>query len=160
MSRLTNPLTRSLAVATFLGAVALVGPAYAASTTDQQAATPVAAASPVTHDRGVETRINRLHAKLHITAAQEPQWAIVAQAMRDNAKNMVALITERSANAKVMTAMDDLRSYEKLAAAHEDGLKAFIPVFQTLYDSMSDDQKKVADAAFRNHGSHEKHRKV
>jgi len=79
--------------------------------------------------------------------------------MRDNAKNMDALIKERSTNAKTMTAIDDLRSYEKLAAAHEDGLKTFIPLFSTLYEAMSDDQKKSADAVFRSHGHHHRHGK-
>ncbi|HLN23546.1 MAG TPA: Spy/CpxP family protein refolding chaperone, partial [Patescibacteria group bacterium] len=105
----------------------------------------------------VEKRIHELHGKLHISAGQEPQWTIVAQTMRDNAKNMDALIKERSANSKSMTAIDDLRSYEKLAAAHEDGLKVFLPVFAALYDSMPDDQKKIADAVFRSRAPHPKH---
>jgi hypothetical protein len=146
--------------AAFLGAFALAGTCYAASSTDASApaATPAAKSSSgkmsaVDH---VEKRISELHAKLHITAAQETQWATVAQAMRDNAQNMDALIKDRSAQATKMTAVEDLVSYEKLAAAHEDGLKKFIPVFQTLYDGMSDAQKKSADAAFRGHAPHGK----
>jgi len=163
MFRLTSPVTRTLAAATFLGTVALAGASYGASRTDATAppATLVAAdsaskMSPVDH---VEKRINELHAKLHITAAQESQWATVAQAMRDNAQNMDALIKDRASHGKTMTAIHDLNSYEKLSAAHEDGLKKFIPVFQTLYDGMSDEQRKSADAAFRGHGSHERHEK-
>jgi len=152
----TNSLTRALAVATLLGTVALAGSSYA------QTATPVAtenAAKTASLDR-IEKRINDLHGKLHITAAQETQWTAVAQAMRDNAKSMDALIKDRSANAGAMTAMDSLRSYQKLAEAHEDGLKKFIPAFQSLYDKMSADQQTAADAAFRSHGSHEKHNKI
>jgi len=160
MFRLTTPITRTLSAAAFLGAVALAGPALAASSS--VAATPIAtesAAKPTHMDR-VEKRIGDLHAKLHISAAQESQWASVAQAMRDNAKSMDTLIKERTANAKAMTAIDDLRSYAKLAEAHEDGLKKFIPVFQALYDSMSDEQKKNADATFRSHESHERHKRT
>ncbi len=164
MFRLTNPVTRTLAATAFLGAITFAGAAYAASGTDAAApaATPVATGSPakMAPMDQVEKRIGDLHRKLRITAAQETQWAAVAQAMRDNAQTMDALIKDRSANAKTMTAVEDLVSYEKLAAAHEDGLKKFVPVFQTLYDGMSDEQKKSADAAFRSHGSHEMHKKV
>ena len=149
----TISLTRTLAAATLLGTVALAGSGYA------QTATPVAsedAAKTGTLDH-IEKRISKLHDKLHITAAQETQWIAVAQTMRDNAESMDALIKDRSANAGAMTAMDSLRSYQKLAEAHEDGLKKFIPAFQSLYDKMSADQQKAADAAFRSHGSHEKH---
>jgi hypothetical protein len=158
MLRLTNSVTRALTAVTFLGTITLAGATYAASNTDSQSVTQVAAvpAKAATRDH-VEQRISGLHHKLHISAAQEAQWAVVAQAMRDNAHSMDSLIKERSANAKSMTAVDDLVSYEKLAAAHEDGLKAFIPLFQALYDSMTADQKKIADAAFRGHGPHEKH---
>ena len=157
MFRPNNSLPRALAAATLLlGTVALAGPSYA------KTATPVAtedAAKTSPSDR-IEKRISDLHGKLRITAAQETQWTAVAQAMRDNAKTMDALIKDRSANAGAMTAMDSLRSYEKLADAHEDGLKKFIPAFQSLYDKLSADQQKAADAAFRSHGSHEKHNKV
>jgi len=159
MYRLTFPLTRAFTVATFLGAVALAGPAFAADATEVPAAT----AGP-TGDHGkafspdrVEKRIAALHGKLRISSAQEPQWKVVAQAMRDNAKTMEALIMDRSAHAKTMTAVDDLLSYEKIAEAHDSGLKAFIPLFQSLYDGMSVEQKASADAAFRGHGPHGKH---
>ena len=149
----TISLTRTLAAATLLGTVALASSSYA------QTATPVAtedAARTAKLDH-IEKRISNLHDKLHITAAQETQWTAVAQTMRDNATSMDALIKDHSANAGAMTAIDSLRSYQKLAEAHEDGLKKFIPAFQSLYDKMSADQQKAADVAFRSHGSHEKH---
>jgi hypothetical protein len=48
-----------------------------------------------------------------------------------------------------MNAVDDLRSYEQIAAAHETGLQKLIPVFQALYDQMSDPQKKTVDTVFQ-----------
>ena len=153
MFRFTTPVTRALTVATFLGASTLAGHALAAS--GAEAAAPVAT-SAVTHGETkvavpgrVDKRIAELHYKFHISAAQEPQWTAVAQVMRDNAASMKALIKERAANAKTMNAMDDLISYKKLAEAHENGVNKLIPVFQTLYDSMSGPQKKSADDAFR-----------
>ncbi|HXZ44837.1 MAG TPA: hypothetical protein VEH53_08390, partial [archaeon] len=73
------------------------------------------------------------------------------QMMRDDARRMEALIKARSENARTMTAVDDLKSYSEIVAAHEEGLKKFIPAFEFLYASMSDAQKKAADDIFRNH---------
>jgi acyl-coenzyme A synthetase/AMP-(fatty) acid ligase len=70
---------------------------------------PVFAAKASSEDR-VETRIKDMHAKLKITQAQEEQWAKVAQVMRDNEKTIEPLIKARTANAKTMTAVDDLKS--------------------------------------------------
>ncbi|MGH6996396.1 MAG: Spy/CpxP family protein refolding chaperone, partial [Stellaceae bacterium] len=87
--------------------------------------------------------------RLKITAAQEPQWQQVAQVMRDNAAQMEQMVKERDAKLKTMTAVDNLQTYSDVAQAHADGLKKLVPVFDTLYGSMSDAQKKVADAVFR-----------
>ena len=53
-----------------------------------------------------------------------------------------------------MTAVDDLKSYGQFAQAHVDGLKGLTASFETLYNSMPDAQKKVADQVFQNR--HEK----
>ena len=97
----------------------------------------------------VEAHIKSLHDQLKITPAQESQWAAVAQAMRDSASNMQTLIQQRMQNAKTMTAVDDLRSYQTIAQAHLDGLNKLVPAFDTLYASMSDAQKKNADTVFQ-----------
>jgi hypothetical protein len=102
-----------------------------------------------------EARIKDLHATLKITPDQEDLWNKVTQVMRDDAKTMDALNQARFEKAKAMTAVEDLKSYSEVAQAHADGLKNFIPVFEELYVSMSDDQKKDADTLFR-HGSHRK----
>ena len=125
-------------------------------------ATPLLAASPKSGpatagktskvDR-VEARIKELHTLLNITPAQEELWNNVTQVMRDNAKTMDALIKARLEKAGTMTAVDDLKSYGAIAEAHADGLKKFIPVFEPLYASMSDAQKKDADILFH-HGHH------
>jgi hypothetical protein len=113
---------------------------------------PVAAAGskakPVPADP-VEARIKKLHRDLHITAAQESQWSDVAQMMRDNGKAMAGLRQQRVDDAKALGAVDELKSYAAVIDAHADGLHKFIPVFQSLYDSMSDAQKKTADSVFR-----------
>ena len=112
---------------------------------------PVFAAKASSEDR-VETRIKDMHAKLKITQAQEDQWAKVAEVMRDNEKTIEPLIKARVENAKTMTAVDDLKSYAEITDAHADGIKKFTPVFETLYASMSEAQKKEADVLFRRGG--------
>jgi hypothetical protein len=115
------------------------------------ASAPVVAGKAPNGDR-VESRIKNMHAALHITQKQEDQWGKVAQVMRDNAKSLDALTQARFDHAKSMTAVEDLKSYAEITDAHADGIKKFTPVFATLYDSMSDAQKKDADALFRHGG--------
>jgi exoribonuclease R len=103
-----------------------------------------------------EARIKDLQAKLKITPAQEELWNKVTQVMRDNAKTMEALHQARVEKTKTMTTVEDLKSYSEITQAHADGLKNFIPVFEALYASMSDDQKKDADTLFRFGGHHRK----
>ena len=143
--KFTFAAARALVAAALLATFAFApGPAIAAKDT---------AAKASSEDR-VEARIKDMHAKLKITKAQEDQWAKVARVMRDNAKTMDALTQARleKAKTKTMTAIDDLKSYGEITGAHEDGIKKFIPVFTTLYGSMSDAQKKDADALLRNAG--------
>ena len=97
----------------------------------------------------VESHLQDMHAKLHITAEQEDQWKPVAQAMRDNEAAIAPLIEQRKAAAKTMSAVDDLKSYAQISSAHAEGIKNFTAVFETLYAAMSDTQKKDADALFR-----------
>lgn len=115
-------------------------------------AAPVAP-TQTSNEARVEASIKDLHAKFEITAAQENQWAKVAAAMRNNAKTMDELTRAKMANAKTMTAVEDINSYGVIAYAHADEIKKLAPVFAALYASMSDAQKAEADELFR-HGSH------
>jgi transcriptional regulator NrdR family protein len=115
----------------------------------------VFAADKDVHEERVELRIRNMHAKLKITAEQESQWGQVASVMRDDAKKMDVLTQARFEHAKDMTAIDDLKSYGEIATAHADGVNKLMPVFTTLYNTMSDSQKKEADTLFR-HGVNKK----
>jgi acyl-coenzyme A synthetase/AMP-(fatty) acid ligase len=134
----------------FTHAVAHVAAAVAVVATMALAAAPVIAATDPGTAR-VETRIKDMHAKLKITTAEEAQWAKVADVMRDNATKMDELNSARTANAKTMNAVDDLKSYGAVVDAHADEIKQFAAAFEPLYVSMSDVQKADADALFR-HG--------
>ncbi|HME68710.1 MAG TPA: Spy/CpxP family protein refolding chaperone [Myxococcota bacterium] len=183
MFQLSDPMARVLATATLLSALVLPGSSHAAPTIlDQgacgdaapgmailaQVSPPEAAAAPqqtpsretprgLSHEDRVETRIKELHRKLKITAAQESQWNNFAQVMRENAQAVDLVLKERSENLHAMNAVEDLRSYEKLADAHAEGLKNLVPAFEALYNSMSDDQKKTADVVFAKHEGRPRH---
>jgi hypothetical protein len=106
------------------------------------------------HEDRVEVRIKDMRDKLKITTLQEEQWAKVEQTMREDAKVMDQLTQTRADHAKDMTAVDDLKSYGEISAAHAEGIKKLTPVFAALYDTMNAAQKKDADDLFR-HGAHE-----
>jgi periplasmic protein CpxP/Spy len=95
----------------------------------------------------VEARISELHKELGITAAEEPQFKAYADVMRSNAQMMQLLFQER-AQSPDRTATGELRWYAKLTAAHAEAVGRLVPVFEALYQSMSDKQKRVADAVF------------
>jgi hypothetical protein len=147
----THPAARAASAAvTLLGAIALASPSFAAST-QVIASSQQAMSSPASEAGGaaVESRIKDLHKRLHITEAQKPQWDNLVMVMRENADAMTALQKERAADAQSMSAVDVIKSYESVIAAHEDGMKKFVPPFEALYNTMSDAQKKTADSLFR-----------
>jgi len=146
MFHLTPRIGSAFTAAIILGAVLFILPS-AAMAQASPAPEPTAKAMPA--DSRVEAHIKSLHNALHITAAQEPQWQAVAEVMRDNAKTTRALVEERTAKAKTMTAIDDLHSYAAIADAHAAGIKKLTPAFEALYATMSDAQKKNADVVFR-----------
>ena len=161
MLKLFEPAARCLAVPMLLGIAVLAEPALAQTNTppgllaqaDTQAAPPPSADQPAARTKRsptdrAEARVKQLHDQLQITAAQEPQWSAVAQAMRDDAKAMQAVIDKRRQSRGKMSAVDDLRSYREVAQTHLAGLQKLIPAFQALYDTMSPEQKKNADTVF------------
>ncbi len=107
------------------------------------------ASAKTSGDERIEKRIKKLHADLKITPAQETLWNNVAQVMRENHEQMDKLTKAREKGAKTMTAVEDLKSYSEIIDANAVGLKKFIPPFEALYASMSDEQKKNADTFFR-----------
>jgi hypothetical protein len=168
MFSFTQTTVRALAAATLLGSIVLAGPFAIAADDSAAPAAAVrpgsapailaqASTSPATTESApvadkadpVEAHIKELHNRLHITAAQQTQWDSLVQVMRDNAKAMIDLQKQRSQDVKAMTAVDAVKSYQAVIEAHEAGMAKFVPAFQALYDSMSDAQKKTADAMFR-----------
>jgi hypothetical protein len=151
--------SRGFAVAVLLGGTMLAGSltAVRADTVGNGAfqlaqatpGTPAGAAATATKGETVEQRISTLHAALKITSDEDAKWNAVAQTMRENAASMDKLVAEgRTTAPQNMTAVDDLRMYQKFSQAHVDGLKNLIASFSALYAAMPDAQKKIADGVF------------
>ena len=145
-------------VARAMAAVAIVATTTLAipSTVTAAVPAPTLAAAHGSDQIRIEARIKDMHAKLKITAAEEDQWAKVADVMRDNARKMDELNSARLANATAMNAVEDLTSYGEVVDAHAGEIKKFAAAFSPLYDSMSDAQKLRADELFRNGGTQHK----
>jgi lipopolysaccharide export LptBFGC system permease protein LptF len=104
-----------------------------------------------------EARIKQLQDALKITDAQKDLWNNLTQVMRENAKEMDALTKDRAENTQTMNAVEQMKFRSQISEAHLNQLKKFIPPFEALYTSMSDQQKKNTDSLFRT-GKAGKHR--
>jgi hypothetical protein len=160
---LSAPAARSAVIAALLGTTFLAAPWTTARADDTTAATPPVQQMQAPAQTGmdaaetqvetVEDRIASLHAALKVTPDEEEKWDHVAQSMRENAAAMERLVAERTTKApQDMTAVVDLKSYEKFTQQHANGLKKLIASFEVLYNSMPDAQKKVADEVFQKFG--------
>ena len=150
---LFTSVARSLAIASLAGTALVagsLGPAWAQAGGSSKP--PAAAAATSSKPQTVEQRITELKAALKITSDQETKWKAVADAMRQNAGAMDKLVQDKRAKAAGMTAVDDLETYQDFTKAHLDGLKNLTSAFESLYDSMSADQKKNADQVFHGFG--------
>ena len=139
-----SSLGAGLAAATLLGAVSLATPTMGNAAEPKQVA--VKAKAPQGDD--VEARIKTLHKELKITPEQESAWNTVAQQMRDNAKAAAALQDQHAEAEKTASAPDMIDAFAKLLDARADGAHKFANAFQPLYNTMSEQQKKTADAVF------------
>ncbi len=132
------------------GAALLAQPANAREPMVAQAATsaPTTSAQPPKGPTlDVESRITDLHKKLGITAAQEPQFKAYADVLRANAQALEKLFEERAKETD-FSAPARLRWYARLTAAHAENVGKLVPVFEALYQVLSDPQKKAADTYF------------
>ena len=146
-SRLLNSaaLVRRAAIAGLLGAGVLAAPLAASAHLRLHHH-----ASAAAMQESVEQRITRLHTDLKITPAEEADWTGVAQTMRDNEAQMQKLVADQTALAPhSVSAVEDLQTYGKFTEAHVLGLKALVASFETLYNTMPDSQKLVADQVFQ-----------
>jgi hypothetical protein len=102
------------------------------------------AAAPSQADQ-VERQIADLQKRLQITPAQQPQFDAFAKVMRENAQAMDTMMRQQEQNPSA-NAVEALRAAAQMAEAEAEGLKRLVPALQSLYDSLPDQQKRLADA--------------
>jgi hypothetical protein len=105
--------------------------------------------SGVTTQAAVVQHIAELRARLHITPRQSQQWDQFAQVVRDDAKALDDLYWQRASQLGSMSAVQNLRSWERIEEARLQQMQNLLPAFQTLYDALSDQQKVEADRYFQ-----------
>jgi periplasmic protein CpxP/Spy len=106
----------------------------------------------------VEERITTLHAQLQITAAEEPLWQQFTQVMRENAENMEQNAADRATKFGALNAVENMKSYAKIAIEHGQNVQRLVTAFESVYNAMSPEQKKKADAVFRNRAEQQRQR--
>ena len=69
--------------------------------------------------------------------------------MRENARAMDQELAQRIQQFPTMNALQNLESYEKLAANHAQLVHKLVPAFANLYNAMPESQKRLTDQVFR-----------
>jgi periplasmic protein CpxP/Spy len=105
----------------------------------------------------VEAHIKQLHAQLKITPNEENDWNQFADVMRTNARDMQAAMQEREQQYPQMNALQNMESYQKLAETHAEHLQKLVSAFETLYNALPDQQKKLADQVFKARAEQRQH---
>lgn len=105
------------------------------------------AAPPPPEAFSADQQIADLQRRLQITAAQQPQFDAFAQVMRQNEAAMDAFLQQNPPN-QPRNALDEMRAQTRAAELEAQGLERLLPVFQTLYASLSYQQQRMADQLF------------
>jgi hypothetical protein len=140
------PVAHVVVMMAFLSALFLANANLSLAASGDKKSPVVARTTAVEH---MESRIKELQDTLKITDAQGKLWDNLTQVMRENAKEMDALTEDRDKSAKTMNAVEQLKFHSQLIETHLNQIKKFIPPFEELYTSMSDEQKKSADTVFK-----------
>jgi Mg-chelatase subunit ChlI len=140
------PVTRVVVMMAFLSTILMTSaiPSFAAS--ESKKSPVMTQTSAVEH---TEARIKELRGVLKITDAQANSWDTLTLVMRENAKEMDILTKNRDKNAKPLNAVEEMKFHSQISETRLNQTKKFIPLFEDLYASMSDEQKKNADIVFQ-----------
>ena len=102
-------------------------------------------ANPTRH---VEGRIAFLHAELAITKAQEPLWASLADALRQNAAGMAQAAPADHGHDTSSVVVGQLLDQQHALETRLDGLRAVNAALKPLADALSEEQRATLDALF------------
>jgi hypothetical protein len=105
-----------------------------------------------------ETQIKQLEDGLTLNQDQTGLWNNLAKIMRENAVEMDAITKERSETAGTLNAVERMKFHMQITETHLNQLKKFIPAFEALYNTMSDEQKATTDSIMAT-GKHKKHKR-
>ena len=144
--QVATPVTLIVVMVAFLAAIFFANANLSFAASDSKKSSAVARTSAVEH---TEAQIKQLQGTLKITETQKELWNKLTNVMRENAKDMDALAKERAENTKTINAVEHMKLHSQITEAHLNQLKKFIPPFEALYASMSDEQKKSTDTIFR-----------
>jgi protein CpxP len=98
----------------------------------------------------IEGRIAFLRAELKITPAQEATFSAVADAMRADVQDMRKVGEQWMAHRTLApTAVQVLEMRANFTALRAKGEERFLAAFRPFYDSLSAEQKRVADGLLR-----------
>jgi hypothetical protein len=141
------PATLVVVMVAFMAAIFFANANLSFAASDKKKSSAVARTSAVEH---TEAQIKQLQGALNITEAQKELWNSLTQVMRENAKDMDALFTKaRAEKTQTRNAVEQMKFHSQITEAQLDQLKKFIPPFEALYSSMSDEQKKSTDTIFQ-----------
>jgi hypothetical protein len=95
----------------------------------------------------VEARLTSVRTALAVTPAQEGAWSAYAEAYRANAAHRGAGMMNMRAqeNAAPPPIVERLRRHETMMSQHLASLQALRAAIESLYASLSDEQKATAD---------------
>jgi hypothetical protein len=100
--------------------------------------------------RFVDARVAFLRTALKITDAQDGAFQNLAKVMRDDAAAHEKM-HESMHGAWPKTSLDRLELHAKMAQQHAQHLATFVAAYKSLYDGLSEDQRKAADELFAPH---------
>lgn len=108
-----------------------------------------AEATPEQMRQRMERYLTQLRTQLGVTAAQQPQWDAFALLTRTNATELQDRFTQRGARLSRMSAAENMTDYAQISELHSQQLLRLATAFRALYDAMTPEQQRGADAVFR-----------
>jgi protein CpxP len=104
---------------------------------------------PMTLQQMADQRIKALHSRLNITQKEEAKWNKFANVMRNNARSLDKAYQARADKIDSMNAVENMRSYAHIERMRANDMQKLVSPFQSLYASLSPQQKQEANDLFR-----------
>jgi protein CpxP len=95
----------------------------------------------------VDAKLAEVKKQLAITPAQQPHFDRFADIVKQNAQAIEALVQTAQQTAQ-RDAVEGLRTAANFAQTEADNLKRLVPALESLYASLTDQQKRTADRIF------------